>query len=86
MALYLSSIATKIGAIGLNRMHRVAAQQDLGGKVERLISNVNELAALVSAHNLYLLSANASAVGFSAISAGISTSPVAMTNFNASNW
>lgn len=86
MALYMSSIATLIGAIGFNRTHRVAAQQDVGGKIERLISNINSLATIVSALNAAVVSAANSGVSFSAFSTAPTTTPVTMSNFNASNW
>jgi hypothetical protein len=61
LAYTFSSTGTRTGALNLNRMHRTAAQEDLGGKVQVLISMVNLLVSLV-------VSAHQSAVGFSALS------------------
>jgi hypothetical protein len=63
-----STTATLTGARNLNRIHRVAAQEDLGSKVEKAISALNTLNTAVSLLNTLIISANLSAVGFSAIS------------------
>jgi hypothetical protein len=61
-----STTATRRGAVDLNRLHRTAAQEDLGGKVQALVSQVNLLMSLVS-------DAAASGVTFSGLSGGTVT-------------
>lgn len=43
--------ATLAGARDLNRIHRAAGQEDLGFKVERLISAMNDMQSTVSLLN-----------------------------------
>jgi hypothetical protein len=97
MALYVSTIASLLGAVGINRIHRVAAQQDLGGKLERLISTINAinsaistLTTVVSAHNTAFVSAANSGISFSAFStspsATIAVSLGTVSNFNVSRY
>lgn len=66
-----STTATLAGARNLNRVSRTHAQEDLGGKLQTVISAVNLINAL-------LVSANLSAVGFSAISGAF---PSTISNF-----
>lgn len=56
-----STTATLMGARNLNRGHRVHAQEDLGGKLQAVISMVNLLLSAA-------VSANVSGVSFSALS------------------
>ena len=48
MATYIVTSATLTGAADLNRVHRTMAQDDVGGKMERMISNVNDMNSTVS--------------------------------------
>lgn len=69
---YFSTVATRAGARDLNRVHKRLAEDDVGGKLQFLVSQVN---MLVSA----AISAAASGVTFSAFS----TAPAAISNFRA---
>jgi len=51
MPLYVSTLATLFGAMKLNSVHRIAAQEDLGAKLEQLISNVNQMQTVISQLN-----------------------------------
>lgn len=44
--------ATLVGAVNLNRMHRAAAQEDIGFKLERIISALSILQSAVSSINM----------------------------------
>lgn len=58
MPLYASTLSTLFGGLKLNRIHRVASQEDLAGKIERVISNINELQTTVSRLNLAVCGIN----------------------------
>jgi hypothetical protein len=73
------------GALELNRVHRTAAQEDLGFKVEKLISSVNQLNTVVSDLISGALSANASAVTWSSLSGYVQSTFVQASNFRASH-
>ena len=89
-----TSAATQ-GGMEVSRMHRAAAQNDLGFKVEKAISAINVLQSAVSQINIALGSAAVSMAGASLFSAWSAytalTSPgatsvfAAMSNFRASN-
>ena len=51
MGLFVSTAATLLGAMKVNIIHRIASQEDLGSKLEKLISNVNEMQTAVSTLN-----------------------------------
>lgn len=82
----ISSIATRIGALRVNWvLPAPASYEDLGGKCQLLISNVNQLAAQVSYLQTLVSAAFASGVTFSGLTTtAFSGSPVSMANFNAS--
>jgi hypothetical protein len=65
--------ATLAGARNLNRAGRIFAQEDVGFKIERLISQVNLVITAVSALNAAIsagvAASNASGFSFTAISA-----------------
>jgi hypothetical protein len=70
--------ATLYGARDLNRMHRTAGQEDLGFKIERLISAVNQNALAVSYLNVAVAQMAACAASFaSALSTANFTSAAA---------
>ncbi len=86
--------ATLAGARDLNRVHRAAGQEDIGFKLEKIISSINALFSSVSALNTAVSALNAGAV--SAAGSGVtwsafSTAPTssivlsitAMSNFRA---
>ena len=52
MATNFPTSASLTGAQELNRIHFKAAQEDLGNKIERLVSNINEMQTTVSTLNL----------------------------------
>jgi peptidoglycan hydrolase CwlO-like protein len=52
MATNFPTSASLTGAQELNRMHLKAAQEDLGSKIEKMISNINEMQTTVSTLNL----------------------------------
>lgn len=61
--------ATLAGAVDVSRMHRAAGQEDLGSKVEKIISAINNLQSGMSSINESLGSAAASMAGASMFSA-----------------
>ena len=67
-----SSTAALTGAVNFNRVHRIAAQEDVGFKIEKLISSVNNLQSAVSFLNSavsIIHQAIASAIAASQVSA-----------------
>ena len=72
--------ATLEGAVDLNRMHRIAGQEDLGFKIQSLISSVNVLQSGMSAINEALGSAAASLAAASLFSAFSAFGAVAATD------
>lgn len=46
-----SSTAALTGAVNFNRVHRIAAQQDVGFMLEKLVSAVNDMQSAVSRLN-----------------------------------
>jgi hypothetical protein len=81
LAYTFSSTATLAGARNLNRSSRMAAQEDLGGKVQLLISAVNLLQTALSTINTALVSAANSGVSFSAFSTAPVSTMAALSNF-----
>lgn len=77
MAVAFSSVSTLKGARELNTVHMAMANQDIGGKVATMISAINILNASVSLIQAAVVSANASAVTFSALSGVTFTSTLA---------
>lgn len=76
--------ATLYGARDFSRIHRVAAANDVGFKIERLISAVNILNTSVSLVTTALSSLNASGVSVSSLSGVAFASTFAtMSNFTA---
>ena len=73
--------ATLQGSRAITRMTRDAAQQDLGGKLQHLISSVNNLQTTVSALTAAAVSAAASGVTFSAFTGFTASSMSALANF-----
>jgi len=76
--------ATLVGAVEINRMHRQARENDLGFKIERLISAVNAVNSAVSSIHLALGSAAASLAGaslFSAFSGYAGANPGTVSTF-----
>ena len=64
----MSSVTSLAGALRINYSLGLAAYEDLGGRVAALISQVTLLQNNLSVIQLALVSANASAVTFSALS------------------
>lgn len=75
--------ATRAGARNLNGMHRHAKQQDLGYKLEFLISAINALNTAVSALNLAAVSAANSGATWSAFSSTPTSTLGQLSNFTA---
>jgi hypothetical protein len=76
--------ATLAGARDINQVDFATAQENLGGKIELLISAINILNTNVSLIQAAVTSANASGVSFSAISGVTFTSTLAaLSNFRA---
>lgn len=73
--------ATLRGAVDLNRMHRAAGQEDLGYKLEFIISNLNEMQTSVSA-----LNTSVSQVNIALQSAADSVCGFAFSNFSAAGF
>lgn len=72
-----SSIATVAGALALNRIAMAAAVNDLGGKLQALLSQVGYIQTLISASQASGVTfSGLSSVAFSSIPAFISTGPV----------
>jgi len=51
MPLYASTLATLLGAMKFNSVHRIAAQEDVGAKLEKIISNINQMQTTISTLN-----------------------------------
>jgi len=75
--------ATLAGARDVSRSFRAANQEDMGFKIEVLISNMNTLNTIVSDLTSALLSANASGVTVSVLSGYLTSTGVQMSNFRA---
>jgi len=74
------SSATLVGARNLNRVHRAVAQEDLGFKLEKALSAINDLQSAVSTinvavsniHTALLSGMNTTAIGVSGIFSALS--------------
>lgn len=72
-----SSQAALTGAIKFNRVHRIAAQEDVGFKLERLISQVNDMRSAISLVTSAVSFLNSAVIQInSAISAAVAASQV----------
>lgn len=80
MPYVVSSVSTLKGAREVNGTSMVFGMMDLGGKIAQLISAVAILNTTVSALGAAALSANASAVTFSALSGVTFTATLTPTN------
>ena len=80
---YFSSVSTRKGAREINSTNLVFALNDLGGMLAQLVSSVAILNTTVSALGAAALSANASAVTFSALSGVTFTATLTPTNIMA---
>lgn len=80
MPYVVSSVSTLKGAREVNGTSMVFGMMDLGGKIAQLISAVAILNTTVSALGAAALSANASAVTFSALSAVTFTATLTPSN------
>lgn len=76
--------ATLQGAFELNRVHRVLAQEDVGYKLEVMISSMNQVNTVVSDLTSALLLANASGVTLSSLSGYVASTFATISNFRAS--
>lgn len=76
--------ATLAGAMDINQIDLATGRENLGGKIELLISAINVLNTNVSLIQAAVLSANASGVSFSALSGVTFVSTlVTVSNFRA---
>lgn len=76
-----SSTATRAGARDVNNSLMANAQEDVGGKMQLLISTVMTLASNLVLIQSALLSANASAVTLSSLSGVTFGTTVTISNF-----
>lgn len=76
-----STAATRSGARDLNRIHRAVAQDDVGYKLQFLISAVNILESAVSALVLGAVAAAGSAVTWSSFSGFTLSTMGQLSNF-----
>mgnify|MGYP001574340974 CR=1 FL=1 len=76
--------ATLAGAVDINALGLETARENLGGKIELLISAINVLTTNVSLIQAAVISANASGVSFSALSGvTLASTFIALSNFRA---
>ena len=76
-----SSTATLAGARDVNYVHLAFGQEDVGGKLQRIISNVTAMASNLLVLQSAALSANVSGATFSALSGVTFTLTTAVSNF-----
>lgn len=74
--------ATLTGARDLNRVHRIFTKEDLGYKIETLISSMNNNNEIVSALVLAAVSASDSGVTWSAFSGFVTSTLPELSNFS----